>query len=80
VYISDKEKVYKIDFKNNELMFIVYPEVELKLIPVSKNRFILDRAIPEVTFTFICNKNGDVEKCRFVQVEKNIDKLLTRKN
>ncbi|MCT4591551.1 MAG: beta-lactamase family protein [Carboxylicivirga sp.] len=80
VYLSDKEKVYKIDFKNNELMFIVNPEVELKLIPVSKNRFILDRAIPEVTFTFICNKNGDVEKCRFVQVEKNIDKLLTRKN
>jgi len=80
IYLNESGKEYKIHFKNNQLNFLVKPGLQLKLIPVSKNKFILDRATPEVTFTFILNKNGKVDKCRFLQPEKEIDKELIRKN
>lgn len=80
VYLNKKGKEYNIEFKNEQLVFRVNPELQLKLIPVSKNKFILDNATPEVTFTFILNKNGTVNKCRFLQAEKDIDKELIRKD
>jgi len=80
IYLNESGKEYKIHFKNKQLVFLVKPELQLKLIPVSKTKFILDRATPEVTFTFILNKNGNVDKCRFLQLDKEIDKVLIRKN
>lgn len=80
VYLDKKGKEYNIDIINNELVFIINPELKLKLIAVSNTKFILDRATPEVTFTFDINKNGKVERCRFVQLENEIDKNLLRRD
>lgn len=80
LYENEKGKEYHLQFKEKQLFFLPKPEIDLRLIPVSKTKFIVDRVSPELTFTFILNEKGEVEKCRFIQVEKKVDRELTRQS
>lgn len=79
IYVDKSDKEYEIDFLEHQLFFILNTDVQLKLIPVSESKFILDGAVPEVSFTFRQNSQEQVMECRFMQVENEVDKVLIRK-
>lgn len=80
VYQNRKGREYNIILLNGTLMFDVNPELKLRLIPVSECKFLLDKATPETFFIFNNENDGEVKECRFIQAEKEIDNVLTRKD
>lgn len=78
-YLTESNKERKIIFENDKLWFPMNPQVKLELIPVSKTKFIVDGFSPEVSYTFILDKNNEVEKYRVQQEETGLDRIATRK-
>ena len=79
-YINAKGKDKHILFKDDRLFVELSPEVKLELIPVSDHKFIVDGFSPEVSYTFILDENGKVEKYRVQQLEQGVDKIAIRKS
>jgi len=78
-YVSDKGKEDEILFEEG-LFMPLNADVKLKLIPISKTKFVVDGFSPEVTFEFILNPNGTVLKYRVQQPEKGVDREAKRIN
>lgn len=79
IYVSEKGGETKILFKNNSLWIIMSSEMKFELLPETQTKFIVDGFSPQVTYEFIYNQNGEIEKCRVQQPEQKIDRTLTRK-
>ena len=65
-------------FEYDILWIPLNPEVKLELIPVSETKFIMDGFSPEVSYTFILNETGEVEKYRVQQPGTGLDAMATR--
>ncbi|WP_299888393.1 serine hydrolase [uncultured Lacinutrix sp.] len=77
-YLNEKKKEKEIIFLNDKLYVPMSPDFKLELIPVSKNKFIVDGFSPEVTYTFILNKKGEVDKYIIQQESQKINKEAKR--
>ncbi|MCD8410819.1 serine hydrolase domain-containing protein [Tenacibaculum finnmarkense] len=77
-YLNSKQREKEIRFENDKLYVVMSPDFKMELIPVSKTKFIVDGYSPEVTYTFIIDKNGEVEKYRVQQESQGIDKEAKR--
>lgn len=77
-YLNEKQKEKKIIFENDKLYIQMSPGFKMELIPVSQTKFIVDGFSPEVSFTFIVNANGKVEKYRVQQESQDINKEAKR--
>ena len=76
-YIKESGSIRELVFENKKL-YILDGKYKDQLIPVSKNKFIVDGFKPEVTFEFIINKSGEVEKYRVRQESSGLDKEAKR--
>lgn len=52
---------------------------KFQLKPVTETKFVVMGFRPEVTYEFVMNKNGDVEKLRIQQLKEGIDQTVIRK-
>lgn len=77
-YLTDSQKVKEIAFENDKLYVIMSADYKMELVPVSKTKFIVDGWSPEVSYTFVLNNKGEVEKYRVVQKSQGIDKEANR--
>ncbi len=77
-YMNEKQKEKEVIYENGKLYVPMSPDFKVELIPVSKTKFIIDGFSPEVTYTFIMNKNGEVEKYRVQQESQGVDKEAKR--
>ena len=77
-YLTDTQKEKEIAFENDKLHVVMSADFRMELIPVSKTKFIVDGWSPEVSYTFILNGNGEVEKYRVIQEAQGIDKTANR--
>lgn len=77
-YITDTQKEKEIAFENDKLYVVMSKDYKMELVPVSKTKFIVDGWSPEVSYTFILNDNGKVEKYRVIQEAQGIDKTANR--
>lgn len=77
-YLTDTQKEKEIAFENDKLYVVMSPDYKMELVPVSKTKFIVDGWSPEVSYTFILNDNGKVEKYRVIQEAQGIDKTANR--
>lgn len=73
IYIYEKGNETEVLFKDNSLWAVINPEVKLELLPDTETKFIVDGFRPEVSYEFILDKNGEVEKVRVQQPEQGID-------
>ena len=73
-YLKSNGKNREIVFKNNKLYVVMSPEYKAELIPISLVKFIVKGFSPEVTYEFILNKKGEVEKYRVQQEATGPDK------
>ena len=78
-YLTNNGTEKEIIFEEEQLWVPMNPEVKLDLIPVSENIFIVNGFLPEVTYEFILDGNGEVEKYRVQQPEQGLDQTLIRK-
>lgn len=53
-----------------------------ELVPKSETKFVVKGFLPEVTYEFFKNENGEVEKLRIQQIETGLDqtKVLKKKS
>ncbi|WP_442266394.1 serine hydrolase domain-containing protein [Tenacibaculum sp. ZS6-P6] len=79
IYISNKGIEEQIIFENDKLWVPMNPEINLELVPVSETKFIVDGFSPEVSYTFVLNKKGEVKQCRIQQEGTKVDKVIKRK-
>ncbi|RXR34801.1 class A beta-lactamase-related serine hydrolase [Flavobacterium piscinae] len=79
IYITDKGKEKEIVFEDNKLWIPMNPQVKLELVPVSKTKFIVSGFSPEVSYTFILDKNSEVIGYRVQQPEQGVDQITKRK-
>jgi CubicO group peptidase (beta-lactamase class C family) len=77
-YLTDSQKEKEIAFENNKLYVVMSADYKMELMPVSKTKFIVDGWSPEVSYTFILNDKGAVEKYRVIQESQGIDKDVKR--
>lgn len=77
-YLTDTQKEKEIAFENDKLYVVMSTDFKMELVPVSKTKFIVDGWSPEVSYTFILNDNGKVEKYRVIQEAQGIDKTANR--
>lgn len=77
-YLTDTQKEKEIAFENDKLYVVMSADFRMELVPVSKTKFIVDGWSPEVSYTFILNGNGEVEKYRVIQEAQGIDKTANR--
>lgn len=77
-YITDSKKEKEIIFENDKLYVPMSADYKMELVPVSKTKFIVDGFSPEVTYTFIVNDSGVVEKYRVLQESQGVDKEAYR--
>lgn len=68
-YANEAGTEREVLFEDGELKVEMNPEVKLKLVPLSKTRFLLSGFSPEVYYEFFLNKDGNVEKYRTSQPE-----------
>lgn len=73
---SDKEKI--IIYEKGKLFVQTDPEFKMELIPVSNTKFIVNGFHPEVTFEFILDNNGRVEKYKVQQLGQNVNAEANR--
>ncbi|AWM15108.1 serine hydrolase [Flavobacterium sediminis] len=77
-YLTDTQKEKEIAFENDKLYVVMSADYKMELVPVSKTKFIVDGWSPEVSYTFILNDNGKVEKYRVIQEAQGINKTANR--
>jgi len=77
-YLTDNQEEKEIAFDNNKLFSVMSSDYKMELIPVSKTKFIVDGWSPEVSYTFIVNDKGEVEKYRVIQENQGIDKVANK--
>jgi len=77
-YLTDTQKEKEIAFENDKLYVVMSSDYKMELVPVSKTKFIVDGWSPEVSYTFILNENGEVEKYRVQQESQGVDKEAKR--
>ncbi|MBL4746581.1 MAG: beta-lactamase family protein [Flavobacteriaceae bacterium] len=73
-YLKPNGKNREIVFENNKLYVVMNPEFKAELIPVSYVKFIVKGFSPEVTYEFILNTKGKVERYRVQQEATGLDK------
>jgi CubicO group peptidase (beta-lactamase class C family) len=76
-YLKESGSIRELVYENNKL-YILDGKYKDQLIPISKNKFIVDGFKPEVTFEFSINKSGEVEKYRVRQESSGLDKEAKR--
>jgi len=79
IYISEKGTEKEILFNDKSLWVVMSPEMKFQLLPNSETKFTVEGFRPEVTYEFILNKNGEVEKYRVQQPEQGVDRTAIRK-
>ncbi len=79
VYVNEKGGESKIVFKHQSIWVQNGPGSVFELRPASETRFIVVGFRPEVSYTFILDENGEIEKCRLQQPEQGLDRTLMRK-
>lgn len=77
-YLTETQKEKEIAFENDKLYVVMSADYKMELVPVSKTKFIVDGWSPEVSYMFILNDNGEVEKYRVIQEAQGIDKTANR--
>jgi CubicO group peptidase (beta-lactamase class C family) len=77
-YLTDNQKEKEIAFENDKLYVVMSADYKMELVPVSKTKFIVDGWSPEVSYTFISNEKGEVEKYRVIQESQGVDKEANR--
>lgn len=77
-YLNDKQKEKEIIFENDKLYVAMSADFKMELVAVSNTKFIVDGFSPEVTYTFVLNENGAVEKYRVQQESQGVDKEAKR--
>ncbi|MEO0895292.1 MAG: serine hydrolase [Bacteroidota bacterium] len=77
-YLTESQKERQVLFEEGKLFLELNPETQLELVPVSTTKFIVDGFSPEVSITFIPNKEGKVEAYRIQQPEQGVDRLSKR--
>lgn len=79
VYVSEKGNETEILFKDKALWVVMNPEMKFELMPDTETKFIVNGFRPEVTYEFILDENGEVEKYRVQQPEQGVDRTSIRK-
>lgn len=79
IYVSEKGNETEIIFKDKSLWVVMNPEMKFELMPDTETKFIVNGFRPEVTYEFILDENGDVEKYRVQQPKQGVDRTATRK-
>ncbi|PQJ23518.1 serine hydrolase [Tenacibaculum sp. SG-28] len=77
-YLRENQKEREITFENDKLYVVMSEDYKMELVPVSKTKFIVDGWSPEVSYTFIVNDEGQVEKYRVIQESQGVDKTINR--
>lgn len=77
-YLTDTQTEKEIAFENDKLYVVMSADYKMELVPVSKTKFIVDGWSPEVSYTFISNDKGEVEKYRVIQESQGVDKEANR--
>jgi len=77
-YLRDNQKEREIIYEDSKLYVAMSSDYKMELVPVSKTKFIVDGWSPEVSYTFILNDSGVVEKYRVIQESQGIDKIANR--
>jgi CubicO group peptidase (beta-lactamase class C family) len=80
IYVSEKGNDTEILFKDKSLWVVLNPEMKFELMPDTETKFIVNGFRPEVTYEFILDENGDVEKYRVQQPEQGVDRTSMRKS
>ena len=79
IYVSEKGSETEILFKDKSLWIVMNPEMKFELMPDTETKFIVNGFRPEVTYEFILDENGEVEKYRVQQPEQGVDRTSIRK-
>lgn len=79
IYVSETGNETKILYKDKSLWVVMSPEMEFELLPDTETKFIVDGFSPQVTYEFILDENGVVEKYRVQQPEQGVDRTAIRK-
>jgi CubicO group peptidase (beta-lactamase class C family) len=77
-YINEKGAEVKISFKDRSL-WVPAMGTKFELMPVSESKFKVNGFRPEVTYEFIKDKSGTVEKYRVRQSETGVEQTSLRK-
>lgn len=77
-YLTHNQKEKEIAFENDKLYVVMSADYKMELVPVSKTKFIVDGWSPEVSYTFILNDKGEVEKYKVLQESQGVDKEANR--
>lgn len=77
-YKSEKGTITEIVLKHRSLWVRLNGGMEFDLIPVSESKFRVNGFMPEVTYTFSRDQNGDVEKYRMEQPEQGVDRTSVK--
>lgn len=77
-YLTSSSKEKEIIYEKGKLFIQMDPEFRMELIPVSKRKFIVDGFHPEVTFEFLLDDNGKVQKYRVQQLGQKVNTEANR--
>ena len=77
-YMRENQKEREIVFENDKIHVVMSADYKMELVPVSKTKFLVDGWSPEVSYTFILNDKGEVEKYRVIQESQGVDKEANR--
>ncbi|WNJ19508.1 serine hydrolase domain-containing protein [Pontibacter sp. G13] len=79
IYISEKGRETEILFKDKSLWIVMSPDMKFELMPEANTKFVVNGFRPKVTYEFILDEHGDVEKYRVQQPEQGVDRTSLRK-
>ncbi len=74
-YVTENGKDVHITMRH----FSLWTDGEDELVPINETKFRVNGFMPEVTYTFILDKDGSVESYRIQQIEQGLDKTSMRK-
>ncbi len=77
-YLNEKQKEKYIVFEQDKLFIQMSSDFKMELVPVSQTKFIVDGFSPEVSFTFVLNANGKVEKYHIQQASQDVSSEAIR--
>ncbi|MCC1485553.1 serine hydrolase domain-containing protein [Winogradskyella immobilis] len=77
-YLRDNNKEREIALENDKLYVVMSEDYKMELVSVSETKFIVDGWSPEVSYTFILDDEGNVEKYRVIQESQGVDKTASR--
>jgi hypothetical protein len=76
--MRENQKEREIVFENDKIHVVMSADYKMELVPVSKTKFLVDGWSPEVSYTFILNDKGEVEKYRVIQESQGVNKEANR--